>query len=309
MVRIAEISGGNPFYALELAHFIDVRPTTAEPALPATPAELMRIRIGHLDRDAQDLLLAAASVANPTLELLATATGNTVERIVELLEEAGSKGVLAIDGNQVQFAHPLLARSVSTDASPARRRSMHRALANALALPERKARHMALAAASADPETLQALDAAAQAAGARGAPAAAAELVELAVGLGGDTRSRRIRAAERHFKAGDAERAQALLEQTIGELRPGLLRAIAWNLLAGIRIYHDRFVDAAVLLKRALDDTQSNQAVLVNTLIVLSFAQGMSGEFDESFSNARQAMTLAEELGAPALTSRAWPCG
>jgi hypothetical protein len=35
----------------------------------------------------------------------------------------------------------------------------------------------------------------------------------------------------------------------------------------------------------------------------------MSGESDESFSNARQAMTLAEELGAPALTSRAWPCG
>jgi hypothetical protein len=34
--------------------------------------------------------------------------------------------------------------------------------------------------------------------------------------------------------------------------------------------------------------------VLVNTLIVLSFAQGMSGEFDESFSNARQAMTLAK---------------
>jgi hypothetical protein len=152
MVRIAEVSGGNPFYALELARFVDVRPNSAERPLPATLAELMRVRTGNLGRDAGDVLLAAASVANPTLELLATATGNTVERTVELLEEAESKGVLAIDGNKVQFAHPLLARSVSTDASPARRRSMHRALAIALALPELKARHMALAAARADPE-------------------------------------------------------------------------------------------------------------------------------------------------------------
>ena len=82
---------------------------------------------------------------------------------------------------------------------------MHRVLAQAVVLPELKARHMALAASSADPETLSALDEAADSAHARGAPAAAAELLELAIGLGGDTPVRRIRAAEHHFKAGDAE--------------------------------------------------------------------------------------------------------
>jgi DNA-binding CsgD family transcriptional regulator len=302
MVRIAEISGGNPFYALELARAIDIGSPTG---LPATLAGLMRLRIGRLDPGAKDLLLAAASVANPTMELLAQVTGITTERAAELLAEAQAKGIIAIDGNAVRYSHPLLARSVYTDASPAERRAMHRSLAETVILPELKARHMALAASSADPDTLKALDAAADAARARGAPAAAAELVELAIGLGGDKPSRRIRAAEHHFKAGDAARARTLLESTMSQLNPGLLRGIALNLLAGIRIYDDTFVDAAVLLNRALDDADTNPALLVQTLISLAFTQGMAGEFDESLRNARDAVTHAEELGYPPLISRA----
>ena len=304
MVRIAEASGGNPFYALELARAMGAVSTGADSVLPASLAELMRIRIGRLDQQAQDVLLAAACVANPTVELLAMATNNTVDRVVELLDEPESNGVVGIEGNRVRFAHPLLARSVFTEASPGRRRAIHRSLASALALPELKARHMALAAASADPETLRALDTAAEAARARGAPAAAAEFVELAIGLGGDTPSRRIRAAEHHFKAGDPDRARALLESTIDHLHPGPLRSVALNLLAGIRIYDDAFVDAAALLKRALDDAERHPAILVQTLMSLAFAQGMSGELDDSLRNARQAVKHAEELANPALISR-----
>ena len=47
MVRIAEISGGNPFYALELARAIEAG--SSQSVLPATLAELMRQRIGRLD--------------------------------------------------------------------------------------------------------------------------------------------------------------------------------------------------------------------------------------------------------------------
>ena len=295
---------------MELARAIDAESSSADSVLPATLAELMRIRMGRLDQQAQDVLLAAACVADPTVELLAMATNNTIDRIVELLDEPESNRVVEIEGNRVRFAHPLLARSVFTEASPGRRRAIHRSLANALALPELKARHMALAAASTDPETLHALDTAAAAARARGAPAAAAELVELAIGLGGDKPSRRIRAAEHHFKAGDADRARTLLESTIDHLHPGLLRSIALNLLAGIRIYDDAFVDAAALLKRALDDAERNPAVLVQTLMSLAFAQGMSGEFDDSLRNARQAVKHAEHSlpiqGSSVGHSRCW---
>ena len=54
MVRIAEASGGNPYYALELARAIDAASTSADSVLPATLAELMRIRIGRLDQPAQE---------------------------------------------------------------------------------------------------------------------------------------------------------------------------------------------------------------------------------------------------------------
>jgi tetratricopeptide (TPR) repeat protein len=164
---------------------------------------------------------------------------------------------------------------------------------------------MALAAARADSETLKALDGAADAARARGAPAAAAELVELAISVGGDKPSRRIRAAEHHFKAGDADRARRLLESTIDELRPGLLRGIALNLLAGIHIYGDTFVEGVALLKRALDDADASPGLQVQTLLSLAFAQGMSGEFDDSLRNGRQAVAHAEQIGYPPVISRA----
>ena len=305
MVRIFEISGGNPFYALELAHAMHVGSSRAQPSLPATLAELMRLRIGSLEGEAGDALLAAAAVADPTVELLAQVLDTTVEHTVELLEESENKGIVTIDGNVVRFSHPLLAQSVYTDARPARRRATHRSLAEVTVLPELKARHMALAASSAEAETLKALDSAADVARGRGAPAAAAELIELAIALGGNTPSRRVRAAEHHFKAGDAHRARTLLEPTIGELQPGLLRGIALNLMAGIHMYDDRFAEAATLLKRALGDAENNPAVQIQTLISLAFAEGMSGDFDESLRNASQAVTHAEELGFPQLISAA----
>ena len=305
MVRISEISGGNPFYALELARAIDDGSAGSHSALPATLSELMRQRIGRLDLDTRTLLLAAASVANPTVELLAEVTYNTVERAVELLGEAEGKGLIGVHGDDVRFAHPLLARSVYTDASPAQRRAMHRVLAQAVVLPELKARHMALAASSADPETLSSLDEAADSAHTRGAPAAAAELVELAIGLGGDTPARRIRAAEHHFQAGDAALARRLLEPTIDALPPGLLRGVALNLMAGLRLYEDHCSDAVALLERALDDADNDPTLLVNTLISLAFGQRMIERFDESLANARKAVAAAEELGTPTLISRA----
>jgi ATP/maltotriose-dependent transcriptional regulator MalT len=130
-------------------------------------------------------------------------------------------------------------------------------------------------------------------------------LVELAIGLGGDKPVALNPRGRNHFKAGDAARARTLLASTINHLQPGLLRAIALNLMAGIRIYDDTFVDAAALLERALVDAENNPPLLVQTLMSLAFARGMAGQFDESLRNARDAVTRAEALGYPPLVSRA----
>jgi ATP/maltotriose-dependent transcriptional regulator MalT len=305
MERISEVSQGNPFYALELARAVSGQPPTAEQELPRTLTEVVRSRLGDLDDEVRDVLLAAACVTDPTVDLLAQAKGITATETVVLLEKAEDKGIVGIEGNRVRFAHPLLARGVYTDARPSRRRKMHRTLAQVEALPEVKARHLALATTSADPETLEALDTAAEAARARGAPAAAAELVDLAIGLGGDTALRRIRSARYHFHAGNYEHARALLEPHVRELQPGPLRATALGLLAEMCMYHNSFAHAAKMLQRALKDAEGEPTLLVQILILLSFAQVYTGEYDRSLHNARQAVALIDELDLPALSSQA----
>jgi ATP/maltotriose-dependent transcriptional regulator MalT len=305
MVRIAEISCGNPFYALELARSVDDSSVNTESTLPESLTALVRSRLAGLGGDVGTILLAAATATTPSIELLSAATDMSAERVVELLDEAETQGIISFEGNRVRFTHPLLATGVYTDASHARRRAIHRRLAEIVQQPELRARHLALAATTGDSATLAALDAAVEVTRRRGAPAAAAELVDLAIGLGGDNPQRRMLAAGLHFRAGNIGRARSVLEPTIAAMPPGIMRAIALNLLAGTRIYDDSFIEAAELLKRALPDTEGNAAVLAQTHLTLSMAQAMAGEFDESLHNAEQSVAHADECGRPVLISQA----
>jgi ATP/maltotriose-dependent transcriptional regulator MalT len=304
MVQIAQTSDGNPFYALELARTIESGSTSSRPVLPATLAEAMRLRIGRLDPDTQKLLLAAACADVSTLDLLAAVTDTTAEVVVQLLDDAKAKGIIGIDDDEVRFAHPLLARSVYTDASRAQRRAMHRAYAGAVTQPELKARHMALAAASADPRTLHALDEAAGVAAGRGAPAAAAELLDLAIGLGGDNPDRRIRAADHHMRAGDLAKARTLLDGVLQRAPSGLHRSMALNLLASMQIHSNSFAQAADLLLEAFDNAEGNREIQVRTLLLLSFAQLNAGDFGQALENAERAVSFASVTDNPDLTSQ-----
>lgn len=304
IVRIAEISGGNPFYALELARVVDSGPQSVN-RLPATLSDLVRVRVDGLDDEVREVLVVAASVSAPTVDLLARAVGSSVERVIALLEVAEVDEIVAIEGNRVRFTHPLLASGIYDCADPDRRRKIHRSVAEITKQPELRARHLALAATVADEATLQALDSAADAARARGAPAAAAELLELAIHRGGDTVTRRLRAAEHHFRAGDMAKTAALLEPALDRMRPGIMRALVLNLLAGVRIYEDDHLGAVELLDRAKDDAVDNDAVLVATLLSLAFAEGAVGTFADQLTTVRQAVAIAEGAGIPSLTSQA----
>lgn len=305
MMRIAAISGGNPFYALELARTAGRTSSSSESEFPGTLNTLVQNRVGCLDREVRTVLLAAASAARPTVELLADACGISVDRVVALLEEAENEGIVGIDGNQVSFSHPLLATGVYADAKGPQRREMHRRLAGVVEQPELRARHLALSATSADAEALTALDTAAEVLNTQGAPTVAGELVDLAIKLGGDTPLRRICAAGLHFRAGDLTRAREAIEPAIEQLSSGPLRATAINLLAAIRMSDKDFAEAAELVKPALDDAAGDPALLARTLLTLSMAQSMSGQFDDALSNSEQAVGYADESDDPALISSA----
>lgn len=304
MSRIHQISGGNPFFAMELARTVEMGASAQHPQLSPTLAELMRLRMRRVGGAESDVLLAAACMADPTVDVLAAATSRTVDEVVGSLETAEAEAIVRIEGNRVRFDHPLLARGVYMQTSTAERRRMHRALAGVEAHVEVKARHLALAAATADADTLLALDAAADAAAARGAPAAAAELFELGIGLGGDDPIRRFRAAACLLSSGDTVRSRMVLEPAIAAMKPGKLRASALNLLAGLCVYTDGYREATECLITALRDAGDNRLLKVHTLLMLAFTQINDGDFAGSLRHADLAVAEAEELGIPPLTSQ-----
>ncbi|MDQ1583170.1 MAG: hypothetical protein QOF36_1224, partial [Microbacteriaceae bacterium] len=304
MVRIHEISGGNPFYALELARAINAG-SNAEAALPATLAELVNARIGSLDERVQEALLAAACLAIPTIKLIADATGRDIDDAARVIENAEGQGIVEIDGQRLRFAHPLLGRGVYTSATPGRRRAMHRRLAQIVGEPELQARHLALSAVHGDSLTLKSLDDAVEIARMRGAPSSATELLDLAMRLGGDTPERRIRSARNHLAAGDRGRARQMLEQVVDALTPGVLRAEALSVFASVCLFDDSFVEAIGLAERALAEAVDQPALRVQTLLTLSLAQLNTGRFTAALRSAQDAVNDAETGAQTELLSHA----
>ncbi len=304
-LRVHEVSGGNPFFAVELAREITAHEAKALVGLPSSLADLVRTRVGRVGAGAEDVLLAVASLADPTISLIADATDNAADHVIEVLAEAEAQGVIAIDGNRVRFTHPLLAHGVYQAASARHRRGMHRRLAQLVNEPELHARHLALADPSGKPETIDALDDAAEIACSRGAPAAAAEMLELAISLGADTEKREIRCAEFYFFAGDSQRARVLLESVIARLTSGDLRAEALSLLAVVRLYGDGLIEAMELLQHALDEVDDRLPLRAPILVTLAYAQYNAGRLELAVETADEAVMCAERLGEPSELSRA----
>ncbi|MDQ1495892.1 MAG: hypothetical protein QOG69_2375 [Actinomycetota bacterium] len=305
MLRIHEASGGNPFYGIELARAMAEGDSNAEMTLPTTLAGLVASKIRNLEPDIRDALLAAACLAAPTVELVSKATGRGVEQCVQGLLVAEARGIVTIHRNRLRFTHPLLTAGVYTEATPAQRRATHHRLASVVDHAELRARHLALAATHGDAATLDALDAAAQLASRRGAPAAAAEFMELASELGANGPERQIRCAAFHFNAGDAARARAILEQIISAPAPPHVHAQALSLLGLWTLLDGSSRDAAALLERAVAGAAEDDRLLVEILVPLSFARLNTRDFDGATRAVDEAVTTASRLGEPGLLSQA----
>jgi DNA-binding CsgD family transcriptional regulator len=225
LVRVHEASGGNPFYALELARSLEGE-VGAQDAL--------RARVASLPEEVRELLLVVALLSNPTRERLRA----VVPELDARLDAALAAELLEQRDDRIRFTHALLADAVSSHEGDARTRDVHLRLADVETDPEARARHLALATDAQDVEVAAALDQAAQSALARGAPSAAAELLELAIertppGEGADLRAGKIAVAQAHFRSGAIARANAVLQELVDELPPGDERADVLVRLAG----------------------------------------------------------------------------
>jgi DNA-binding CsgD family transcriptional regulator len=296
--HVLRVSHGNPFFALELARWLEADGNEDRQSLPDTLAEVVRTRLGDVSDDTRRALLAVASVAEPTVEIVQQAVEIPGDELLQVIMDAERRRLLEIDGNRLRFTHPLLAAGVYSGADAPARRDMHRQLASLVTGEEARARHLALAAVRGDPETLDALDSAAVTARVRGAPAAAAELLELALRLGGDDPERRLHLGQHLLDAGDAQHAREVLEQSLEQLPPGPLRARTASALAHVRLHGDSFVEAAILLESALRESEPVLPLRVEILTFLAYALLNAGEPDAALQRAEEAVAHGERLGA-----------
>jgi DNA-binding CsgD family transcriptional regulator/KaiC/GvpD/RAD55 family RecA-like ATPase len=232
LVRIAELSGGNPLYALELTRAVGANPgTDLTDSLPDNLVELARTRIARLPRRVRDAVGLAAVPRNPTLDLLRRLDSTALD-LRDSLVTAARAGIVTFDGERIRFTHPILAAVGYGSIQDARRRELHRAVAMLSDDLEERARHLAAAAPGPDPYVAATLDGAAEQAWRRGAPDTAADLLGLAcrltppddadaVGL------RRVAYGRVLYSAGDAPGGVAELEALAGSLPSGPIRARA----------------------------------------------------------------------------------
>jgi DNA-binding CsgD family transcriptional regulator len=299
--RIHESSGGNPFFALELARALELRGRPPEPGerLPV-PAELHALAAGRLTSLPAETVVAleaAAALSQPTLALVSAATGTGPD----VLEPAVEAGVVELDGGSVRFTHPLLAAAAC--GSPARRRALHGRLAELVADPEQRARHLALAALGPDRTAAGALEEAARGAAARGSSAAAAELAEQAARLTPaarpeEARRRSADAASYHFESGDSRRARAILTRLASELPPGPERAEILVRLALTRAYDDDVHAATDLNRQAAEEAEADSLTRAKALTGVSATLFRRRErLAEAVDCAKAAVELATDLG------------
>lgn len=304
--RLADTSGGNPFFALELGRAVVSHGSgieTEEPLpVPETLQALVANRLRALPERTREALLLASLASEPTVALIARSLhGDGWQR----LRPAVKAELITLEGERISFVHPLLASVAESSVDLGRRRQAHRRLADAVQDPEERAFHLSLAAEGPSEAVALALELAANRARARGASDTAAVLSERAArltpdGRPEDARRRTFLAVESHFDAGALERAERLLERLAETSRPGKLKAEAFARLANVRL-HLRGSAAAIRdMETALEEASDDLALQGEVERTLAWAHHDNGDLASARAHALKAADLAEGLGDPA---------
>jgi DNA-binding CsgD family transcriptional regulator len=302
LLRVHERSGGNPFFALELARVLDEDVDPLQPLpVPETLEELVRARINALPPPTRQALALAAALGTPSESLLERAG---VE--ADALEPAALAHVIERKRGTIRFTHPLLSSVLYQDLGDEQRRRVHGRIAELVEDPLLRARHLALSRDTPDAEVARLLDDAAILATERGASAVAAELVEQALRLTPadeyHERHRRALAAGRaHHAAGEWIRARTIATDLLAETEIGALRAEALILLADLESVNR----SAELLEEALREAVSRPALQSVIHSRLAWAARFKDGFVRTLDHARAALELAETLDDDALRVRA----
>jgi DNA-binding CsgD family transcriptional regulator len=302
LLRVHEVSGGNPFYALELARVLsaDVDPT--EPLhVPETLEGLVRARLDGLPPATRQGLLLASALGRPSAALIAD-----VGVTEDVLEPALAAHVIERANGTIRFTHPLLASVVYQGGSADERRRAHGLVAQIVDEPILRARHLALSTERPDTEIAAALEDATVLASTRGALIAAAELGEHALRLTpsearDDFHRRAVATTRAHLQAGEGTRARTIAVDLLARTPAGPSRAEALLLLAELESL-DRSV---ALLHEALAEAAARPALRAVIHRRLAEHGRMTKGREWAQEHARASLELAESLDDDALRAGA----
>jgi DNA-binding CsgD family transcriptional regulator len=306
LVRIERATGGNPFYAIEVARMLDTEENQALGEALPIPHDLREVvakRLRKLPQRTREALLRVSALAQPTTALIDPAD-------LAPAEEAGVARVRA-DG-RIELAHPLFAGAVYAAASHVERRRLHGELSEIAGDVEERAKHLMLAreGRDADEHVADVLDHAAEHALRRGAVEVAAELDEQAARHTPmrllDVRSQRsLRAARHHLKAGDPGRTKALCAELLEAMPPSPLRAYALGLLAEACASVHRLEAAIPPLEEALACVGEDASLAARLEISLGIVRLSALDVHRAHHHLSRAVELAERTGDTALVGAA----
>jgi DNA-binding CsgD family transcriptional regulator len=293
LLRLHEASGGNPFFALELARALsEAGDPTAPLIVPPNLERLLAGRLRGLDRETRQALLLVAAHGRAPLELL-----RRLGVRPRVMDQAAAEQLVESSGGAIRFTHPLLASTAYQRASPGERRAAHLRLAAVVDDPIGRTRHLALGTLAPDEKVAAALESAANVGRARGMPIAAAELAEHAMRLtppgqvDGALRRGAI-AARAHLEAGDPGRARVIISAQLANAPRGPRRAEA--LILGSELEEPG--PAVALLQEGLREAAGTPAVraAIHTRLgdVGRFVKGR----DWAERQVRAALLLADRL-------------
>jgi len=272
--RIVAETHGNPLALLELPRGLTPGQLAGGFGLPRVQPLSTQIeqgfvrRLDDLSDDARRVLLAAA--AEPVGDPLVLMRACERLGIAISAADAETDGLLTF-GERVTFRHPLVRSAVYRTAPMSEKRAVHMALAEATdrnADPDRRAWHLAAAAAGPDEHVAVELEHSAARAQARGGLAAAAAFLERAVALSQDPTERAERAlaaAEASLEAGALDAAMTLVVTAEAEALDQLQGARVLLVRARIAFASRRRSDAFPLLLTAAQDLEAVDLMLART--------------------------------------------
>ncbi len=304
LTRVAEASGGNPLFVLEICRALvaeNVEPGPTDPLpVSSTLQRLVGTRVAALSEPAQRALLAAAALSRPTSSEIVLAVENGEEGLAEALRA----GVVVSDQGRIRFVHPLFASAVYGAATPRMRRALHQRLAEFVGDVDERARHLSAAVDHPDAQVAAELEEAAVRAARRGAQDTAAELFGAACRLtppdqGTDRARRRLGDAAARNATGSFDGARALAREALEETADPAVRTAALSLLGSIEWYDGAASVATRLVEEAVQVAGADRALLGPLhaqLVRLNFSWDLTSALD----HAARARKLLDERQAPA---------